>query len=102
MTERSAPCFSEVSELLRAFPRWTLFIHQKADGDAVGSASALFEAGVLLGRRVRWMGPDASLPLPYRFLPHTDEYLFREELAFDDTGELYVFLDNLTDRKSVV
>ena len=38
MTERSEPCFAEVAALLRAFPRWTLFIHQKADGDAVGVA----------------------------------------------------------------
>lgn len=101
MTERSAPCFAEASALLRAFPRWTLFIHQKADGDAVGSASALFEAGVLLGRRVRWMGPDASLPMPYRFLPHADEYLSCEELAFDDTGELYVFLDSSNEDRGV-
>ena len=81
MTERSAPCFAEASALLRAFPRWTLFIHQKADGDAVGSASALFEAGMLLGHRIRWIEPDASLPLPYRFLPHTDEYLSCDELS---------------------
>ena len=47
------------------------------------------------------MGPDASLPLPYRFLPHTDEYLFREELAFDDTGELYVFLDSSNEERGV-
>ena len=101
MTERSEPCFAEVSALLRAFSRWTLFIHQKADGDAVGSASALFEAGALLGRRVRWMGPDASLPMPYRFLPHTDEYLSCEELAFDDTRELYVFLDSSNEDRGV-
>ena len=91
----------EASDLLKASPRWTLFIHQKADGDAVGSASALFEAGSLLGRRVRWMGPDASIPESCRFLSHTDAFLPCEELAFDDPEELYVFLDSSNEERGV-
>mgnify|MGYP000970029009 CR=1 FL=1 len=91
----------EASDLLKASPRWTLFIHQKADGDAVGSASALFEAGSLLGRRVRWMGPDASIPESCRFLPHTEAFLSCEELVFDDPEELYVFLDSSNEERGV-
>lgn len=101
MTEGSGARLVEASELLRASPHWTLFTHQKADGDAVGSAAALFEAGVLLGRRVRWMGPDPSLPESYLFLPHTDEYLYCEELAFGDPEELYVFLDSSNEERGV-
>ena len=48
----SEPDLLGASGLLRAAPDWTLFTHQKADGDAMGSASALFEAGILAGRRV--------------------------------------------------
>lgn len=103
MSERGIPetCLVEAAALLRAFPRWTLFIHQKADGDAVGSAAALFEAGVLLGHRVRWMGPDPFLPAPYLFLPHADEYIACEELPFDDPEELYVFLDSSNEDRGV-
>ena len=101
MTECLESRFVEASDLLRASPRWTLFIHQKADGDAVGSAAALFGAGSALGHRVRWMGPDASLPDPYLFLPHTEEYRFCEELAFDDPDELYVFLDSSNEERGV-
>ena len=41
MTECLESRFVEASDLLRASPRWTLFIHQKADGDAVGFYRAL-------------------------------------------------------------
>lgn len=101
MSEFPEGLLLEASGLLSSSPSWTIFIHQKADGDAVGSAAALFEAGRLQGRRVRWVGPDKALPAPFLFLPHTEEYLFFEEFAFDDPEELYVFLDSSNEDRGV-
>ncbi|MDR1621792.1 MAG: bifunctional oligoribonuclease/PAP phosphatase NrnA [Synergistaceae bacterium] len=80
---------------------WILFSHLKLDGDALGTATALFEAGVsLLGKRVRWMGPD-PVPPAYFFLPHTDEYVARKEYCFDSKDDLYVFLDSANEERGV-
>ncbi|MBQ9528471.1 MAG: bifunctional oligoribonuclease/PAP phosphatase NrnA [Fretibacterium sp.] len=98
MTE---PDLLGASGLLRAAPDWTLFTHQKADGDAMGSASALFEVGVLAGRRVSWFSP-TPLPDGYRFLPHVEECQVCEEtFAFNDPETLYVFLDCANETRSV-
>ena len=63
-----------VSDLLAEAPSWTLFTHQKADGDALGSLTALFGAGRLQGKHVRWMGLDKAVTPAYRFLDHTEHY----------------------------
>jgi nanoRNase/pAp phosphatase (c-di-AMP/oligoRNAs hydrolase) len=65
----------EVARTLEAASSWIIFSHLKLDGDALGTATALFEAGTaLFHKRVRWMGPD-PVPPSYFFLPHTDEYV---------------------------
>ena len=97
----SEPDLLGASGLLKAAPDWTLFTHQKADGDAVGSASALFEAGALTGRRVSWFTP-TPLPDGYRFLPHVEECRLCEgTYAFNDPATLYVFLDCANETRSV-
>jgi phosphoesterase RecJ-like protein len=86
--------------LLEAASLWRVFSHRKPDGDAVGSAAALCEAGALLGKRVIWMGPD-PVPPSYFFLPHVKEYVAQKEHRFDSADDLYVFLDSANEDRSV-
>jgi phosphoesterase RecJ-like protein len=97
----SPDLLSEVARMLESAPSWILFSHLKLDGDALGTATALFEAGTaLLDKRVRWMGPD-PVPPSYFFLPHTDEYVVRKEYCFDSEDDLYVFLDSANEDRGV-
>ncbi|MBQ9565002.1 MAG: bifunctional oligoribonuclease/PAP phosphatase NrnA [Synergistaceae bacterium] len=89
------------SDLLKGSPSWVLFTHRKADGDAMGSASALFETGIRAGKSVAWFGPD-PLPPAYNFLAHWGEYrVFEGAYPFDDRDLLYVFLDCANETRSV-
>ena len=89
------------SETLKAHDEWVIFTHRKSDGDAMGSACALFEAGVNLGKHVRWCSPDAKLPEGYSYLPHFADFQTHETFTFANDGTLYVFLDCATEIRSV-
>ena len=89
------------SETLKAHDRWAIFTHAKSDGDALGSASSLFEAGVNAGKIVSWFSPDERLPETYKYLAHFDDFMTRENFSFSDDGTLYVFLDCATEIRSV-
>lgn len=89
-----------VARTLSDAPSWVIFSHMKLDGDALGTATALFEAGVLQGKRVRWMGPD-PLPPSYLFLPHVDSYVAQQEYDFTNTDDLYIFLDSANEDRGV-
>jgi phosphoesterase RecJ-like protein len=89
----SVELLAEAARTLEAAEAWRLFSHMKLDGDALGTATALFEAGVLQGKAVSWMGPD-PVPPSYRFLPHVEEYVSQKEYPFDEKDRLYVFLDS--------
>ncbi|MBR0257982.1 MAG: DHH family phosphoesterase, partial [Synergistaceae bacterium] len=77
------------------------FTHRKSDGDAVGSACALFEAGTNAGKIVSWYSPDKKLPETYTYLPHFNDFQTCEDFTFTDDGTLYVFLDCATEVRSV-
>ena len=89
------------SETLRANDEWMIFTHAKSDGDAVGSACALFEAGTNAGKTVSWVCPDDKLPETYKYLSHFEDFRTCADFAFDDDGVLYVFLDCATEFRSV-
>ena len=89
------------SETLKANDKWAVFTHVKSDGDALGSASALFEAGVNAGKIVSWFSPDEKLPETYKYLAHFDDCISCENFSFVDDGTLYVFLDCSTEIRSV-
>lgn len=89
------------SETLKANDKWTIFTHRKSDGDALGSASALFEAGTNSGKIVSWFSPDERLPETYKYLAHFDDFRTCENFSFVDDGTLYVFLDCATEIRSV-
>ena len=83
---------NDASTTLRANHQWHIFTHRKADGDAVGSANALIEAGRLEGHSVKWYSPDDKLPEGYSYLPHFEEHITAETFGFEGEG-LFVFLD---------
>lgn len=89
------------SETLKANDKWIIFTHAKSDGDAIGSASALFEAGINAGKIVSWVSPDEKLPETYKYLAHFDGFMTRKEFQFNNDGTLYVFLDCATEIRSV-
>ena len=89
------------SETLRANHAWHIFTHRKADGDAVGSANALFEVGINAGHSVKWSSPDKTLPAGYSYLPHFREHTPAETFSFDEPDTLYVFLDCANETRSV-
>ena len=89
------------SDTLRANHEWHIFTHKKADGDAAGSANALYEAGINSGHVVKWFSPDKALPEGYSFLPFSREFISVESCSFDDDNVLYVFLDCANETRSV-
>ena len=91
----------KASDVLKANDSWTVFSHRKADGDAVGSVSALITAGLNSGKNIKWLGYDSELPDTYNFLPHYDKYIHCESFSFDDSNELYIFLDCSNELRTV-
>ncbi|MDR1048741.1 MAG: DHH family phosphoesterase [Synergistaceae bacterium] len=89
-----------VAQTLEAASLWRIFTHRKLDGDAIGSATALFEAGALRGKRVVWMGPD-PVPPSYLFLVHADEYVIQKEYPFDSEDDLHIFLDSANEDRGI-
>ena len=89
------------SDTLKANHTWYIFTHRKADGDALGSANALFEIGINSGRAVKWFSPDKVLPAGYNYLPHFAEHITADSCSFSDDSVLYVFLDCANVSRSV-
>lgn len=94
---RPAPQCDELlnaaADKLRSADSWTIFTHRRADGDAMGSSSALFEVGRLAGKDVRWLGFDSELPPSYSFLVSAGEYRHVDSFDFAAERGLCVFLD---------
>ena len=90
------------SEILKAHDVWCIFTHKKADGDAVGSATALFEMGINAGKKVSWYSPDEKLPEAYSYLSHFGEHVTQGNFDFVDDGKtLYVFVDCANETRGV-
>ena len=90
----------ETARALEDASSWVIFSHIKLDGDAIGSSTALFEAGLNQGKRVRWMGVD-PVPPNYSFLPHVDKHIIRKKYKFDSEDDLYIFLDSANESRGV-
>ena len=90
----------EVGRALEAASSWIIFSHNKPDGDAIGSATALFETGLTRGKRVRWLGAD-PVPSNYSFLPHVREYVIQKKYRFDSEDDLYIFLDSANEERGI-
>ena len=90
----------ETARMLENASSWVIFSHTKMDGDAVGSAGALFEAGLIMGKRVRWLGTDPA-PANYLFIPHVNEYVIQKKYRFDSEDDLYIFLDSSNEDRGI-
>jgi len=86
--------------MLEKAPSWVLFSHLNMDGDAIGSATALFEAGLARGKHVRWVGAD-PVPSNYFFLPHTKECVIQKKYIFDSEDDLYIYLDSANEDRGI-
>lgn len=65
---------------------WVVISHLKPDGDTLGSASAMVQIGLSLGKRVQWWGKD-PLPERYSFLPCSDLYAVKDAVAQEDLDD---------------
>ncbi|WP_286975447.1 DHH family phosphoesterase [Acetomicrobium sp. UBA5826] len=52
---------------------WAIFVHERPDGDAIGSGSAFYSWGMALGKRCIWGGTH-PMPKAYGYLPFVEEY----------------------------
>lgn len=86
--------FMRAARTLEAFGTWKIFTHKKADGDAVGSSTALYTLGKNLGKNVTWINPDEVLPETYKYLSGYEAHETCEKFEFENLDDvLYVFLD---------
>lgn len=63
----------KIALMLRLAPVWCIISHVNPDGDTLGCASALFQAGRKMKKKVYWSGID-SFPPQFGFLPCSGEY----------------------------
>ena len=92
--------FLEMGGMMKTASSWVIFSHANPDGDALGSAAALFEAGLAQGKRVRWVGSD-PVPSNYLFLPHVEEYVIQKKYNFNSKNDLYIFLDSANEERGI-
>ncbi|MBQ7196456.1 MAG: bifunctional oligoribonuclease/PAP phosphatase NrnA [Synergistaceae bacterium] len=82
------------STTLKNFGTWKIFTHKKADGDALGSSSALCAAAKTLDKNAIWINPDEKLSDAYKYLPGYELHETHENFNFENLDDvLYVFLD---------
>ena len=92
--------FKRAAETLMAYGTWKIFTHSKADGDAVGSSTALYTAGKNLGKNVSWANPDDILPETYAYLSGYDGHEICKHFDFVNAEDvLYVFLDCANEKR---
>lgn len=75
-----------VKILLLTRKRWVIISHIKPDGDTLGSASALVQMAIDLGKDVRWWGQD-PFPERYNFLPRSELYTIKNGIFDGDIDE---------------
>lgn len=93
--------FTQAALELQRADRWLILVHEKPDGDALGSGSALYQAGLAMGKEVRWGGID-SFPDTYSFLEGARDYCQLQTLPGDlRAGDLVICLDTSNAERSV-
>ena len=93
--------WSAARQLLEREQQWSIVVHEKPDGDALGSGSALFRWGQRLGKTVTWGGAD-PFPETYAFLPGADVYrVFLSARELFELGGLIICLDTSNQARSL-
>lgn len=72
-----------LKKLLLSKKKWIVISHVKPDGDTLGSASALVQMGISLGKDVLWWGRD-PFPERYSFLPFSSLYSEKSSIVKED------------------
>lgn len=99
--------FDEIIEYLTSRKTWLVLVHEKPDGDTLGSSAALVSLGIRLGKNVLWGGCDGvpanyvflTAGLPYEVFPRTPfERLKKDALIICvDTSTIDRSADGLRD-----
>lgn len=93
--------WTEAQALLRKAKRWAIVVHEKPDGDALGSGAALTSWGRRLGKSVCWGGAD-PFPAIYDFLHEKASYRrFSNALELFQPNTLIVCLDTSNQARSL-
>ncbi len=90
-----------VRQLIEA-DEWLILVHEKPDGDALGSGSALYQAGLRMGKSVSWGGRD-PFPEIYSFLEGSKNYKSFQQIPVFCAGAnpLIICLDTSNIERSV-
>jgi len=94
----SEVCYSEIERILDSHEYWYILSHIKPDGDTLGSACALYAAGIERGKRVSWGGA-SHVPISYKFLPFIENYKksgWIDLENYKDEAPLFICVDTST------
>jgi len=80
---------TQFRELLNSYPRFTLLMHKRPDGDTIGSALALYEVLKDMGKSVEVVSFDGNLSNRFAFLKSFNK--IKKRIDFDNS--LIVTLD---------
>ncbi len=80
---------TQFRELLNSYPRFTILMHKRADGDTIGSALALYEVLKGMGKSVEVISFDGNLSNRFAFLKSFNK--IKKRIDFDNS--LIVTLD---------
>lgn len=75
----------KVVQILMGSPTWIILVHEKPDGDTLGSGSALYQRALTLGKDCVWGGPD-PLPRVFSFLAGSEDYSILRSLSESTSG----------------
>ncbi len=92
----------EVLGHLATRENWLVLVHEKPDGDTLGSAAALVSLGLRLGKKVLWGGKD-EVPSHYDFLAIDFPYEIFPSMPFErlEDDALVLCIDTSTAERSV-
>ena len=92
----------EIVGYLASHKTWLVLVHEKPDGDTLGSAAALVALGVRLGKTVLWGGRD-EVPFHYEFLITNPPYEIFPTIPLERLGDdaVVVCVDTSTIERSV-
>ncbi|MGB4027316.1 MAG: bifunctional oligoribonuclease/PAP phosphatase NrnA [Acetomicrobium sp.] len=78
----NSPSLKDIAEAITKKDTWAIFVHERPDGDAIGSGSAFYCWGTEIGKKCFWGGTH-PVPRVYEFLPHVDVYQVLENIPDD-------------------
>ena len=94
----------EIARILSNSDTWVILAHEKPDGDTIGCGSALFQRGILEGKKCFWGGKD-PMPSLFSFLPFAGSYQqwenFPDGIGTHTAGTAVIALDTSNLERSI-